>query len=281
MNSDKKASAGRGQESKWEIQSNMKTNPKLKSMFTRLLPGAAAVYAALSAVSAQAQGEFNVYVGQTNDSTGAGGFALFVDAKQKAILIGGDYVDGGNPVYASCTVVNGNGYSDIRGGTASDVVQDTVSFTIHSDGSVDVTVNADPNTDDYPWNWEVIGNVVASGPFQAVAGYYTGSVRGETVEGVLSPDGWFYFSSPHHGGGGRGQFIAYGQPVADESQGSGGATFTLSAKATIGITGPHVATLTRVDPSVASVFLPAQGTYRGLFAPMNSSGRKPTPAPFC
>ncbi len=242
-------------------------------MFMRLLPAAAAVYAALSALSAQAQaqGEFSVYVGQTNDSTGAGGFALFVDAKQKAILIGGDYVDGGNPVYASCTVVNGNGHSDIRGGTASDVVQDTVSFTIHSDGSVNVTVNADPHTDDYPWNWQVTGNVVSSGPFQAIAGYYTGSVGGLTVEGVLSPDGWFYFSSPHHGGGGRGQFIAYGQPAADESQGSGTSTFTLSSGATIGITGPHKATLTRVDPSVASVFLPAQGTYRGLFAPTNSS----------
>jgi hypothetical protein len=191
-----------------------------------------------------------VYVGQTNDDPSGypGGFALFVDANQRALLIGGDPYnnDDGNAVFGSCSVsASGNGHSDISG--------DAVSFTIYPNGSVNLTMDADASSEDYPWHWEITGNLVSSDPFQAVAGAYSGSASGQTVQAILSPDGWFYLSPPNHGGGGRCQFTAYGQPVTqDESLGHTALSLTLYSNATISIAGTNskgtsAMTMKRVD----------------------------------
>ena len=186
-----------------------------------------------------------IYVGQTNDDpSGGGGFALFVDAKQQALLIGGDPYndDDGNALYGSCSVgADGRGHSDVNG--------NGLSFTISTNGSAAVAVSADAGSGDYPWQWAITGYLVTSGPFLAVAGTYSVSVSGQAVQGILSPDGWFYSSSPHQNGGGRCQFLRYGQPATETALGHGASTLILNSSATITSTGSHGNfTMKRVDP---------------------------------
>jgi hypothetical protein len=99
------------------------------------------------------------------------------------------------------------------------------------------------------WQWEVKGNLVTGGDFENVAGAYSVSVSGQTVQGILSPDGWFYSSSPNHGGGARCQFSAYGQPVTQAALGHSISTLTLHSNGTISATGDKgTFTFERVDP---------------------------------
>ena len=181
-----------------------------------------------------------VYLGENDDDpSGPGGFALFVDAKEKALVIGGDPYndDSGNPVYGACTV-NAGGQ-----GNSSDSKAGATSFTIHSDGSVDLAVDASG------WQWKVKGNLVTGGDFENVAGAYSASASGQTVQGILSPNGWFYSSSPTHGGGARCQFSAYAQPATQAALGHSISTLTLHSNGTISATGDKGAfTYKRVDP---------------------------------
>jgi hypothetical protein len=242
---------------------NMTKNPQSKPSFAQWL-FTAAVCVAISAASAQ--GQFlqagrevaaassgtslftGVYLGQTNDDpTGPGGFALFVDANRKALVIGGDPYndDGGNALYGSCTVdTNGNGNSVIS--------DESVSLKVFTNASAEVSVLAAPGSGNYPWQWDAIGYRVSSGPFQAVSGSYSGTLSGQTIQGVLAPNGWFYSSSPNHGGGGRCQFTAYGRQVTGTSLGHKVNNYILNSDATISMTdsGSASATpliLTRVD----------------------------------
>src|SRR5579872_2167672 len=112
-----------------------------------------------------------IYLGQTAD--GLGGFALFVDARQNALLIGGyDYNDdNGDALYGSCAVnASGSGSSDISGITTS--------FTISSNGSVSVLGSADDGSYSFP----MAGSLDSNGPFLSVSGSYSGEISGQTIQ---------------------------------------------------------------------------------------------------
>jgi hypothetical protein len=201
--------------------------------------------------TAQTRSYSGIYTGQTNDlgSGSPSGFALFIDASQNAVLIGGDqYNDyGGTAFYVSCVVdANGRGSSDISGLTTS--------FAVSPDGSAGVSANADVGSSDYPWSYSLTGNAVRNGPFQSVSGLYSGTASGQTLQDILAPDGEFYSSSPGHGGGSSGWVPAYEQPVTLVSLGHMLLTITLHADATISVTTTNVMTgasgsltLTRVE----------------------------------
>jgi hypothetical protein len=199
------------------------------------LPALAIVLVAAGSLSAQSPSYTGVYLGQTSD--GLGGFALFVDANQEALLIGGYLYndDDGNSLYGSCAVnTNGNGYSDISGITTS--------FSISSDGSVSVNGSADDGSYSYPME----GSLVSSGPFLSVSGSFSTNLSGsQTLQAIVAPDGWIYTSSPNHGGGGRVQVTAYGVPVTENSLGHNVNTVTLSQNAVINLSGTYA--LNRVD----------------------------------
>src|ERR1035441_6366549 len=141
------------------------------------LAALAIVLAAAGALSAQSS-YTGVYLGQTSD--GLGGFALFVDANQKALLIGGYLYndDNGNALYGSCAVdINGNGYSDTNGITTS--------FTISTNGSVSV----DGNADDGSYSYQMGGSLVSSGPFLSVSGSYSVNLSGgQTLDAIVAPN---------------------------------------------------------------------------------------------
>ncbi|MGO8698657.1 MAG: InlB B-repeat-containing protein [Limisphaerales bacterium] len=200
-----------------------------------------------------------VYLGQTTDNLG--GFALFVDGNQQAVLIGGYRFndDNGDAVYGSCTVdAGGNGNSDISGITTS--------FTISSNGSVSLNANAD----DSSYSYQMEGSLVSSGPFLSVSGLYSANISGgQTVMAIVAPDGWIYGSSPNHGGGGRVRVTAYGKPATESSLGHKVGTFTLNQNATLNLSGTY--TLKRVDavgPATNSAILtvnpPNSGTIAGI-----------------
>ncbi len=165
---------------------------------------------------------------------------MFVDANQKAVLIGGEgYTSSGDSLYASCTVdTNGNGSSDISG--------ITVSFTISSDGSVAVNGSADNGS----YSYQMAGSIVSSGPFLAVAGLYTAPYSASvTIQAIVAPDGWIYTSTPNHGGGGRAQVTAYDQATTESSLGSTVIALKLLQNAVIDATGTKGNyTYRRVDP---------------------------------
>ena len=112
-----------------------------------------------------------------------------------------------------------------------------VAFTISTIGTAALTVQADAKSEDYQWQWEVTGNLVSGGPFEAVAGAYSATISGQQVQGIPLPNGWFYSSSPHHSGGGICQFSGYGKSVEQQSLGHSAVTLTLNASATIDGTG--------------------------------------------
>ena len=184
------------------------------------------VFAAAACPAAQSPSYAGVYDGLTSD--GVGGFVLFVDANQKAVLIGGEgYTGDGDSLYASCTVdTNGNGHSDISG--------ITVSFTISSDGSVAVSGGSDGGS--YPY--QMAGSIVANGPFLSVAGLYTAPYSGGiTLQAIVAPDGWVYTATPNHGGGGRVHITAYNHSTTDSSLGSVVAALTLNQDAVLDSSG--------------------------------------------
>jgi hypothetical protein len=94
------------------------------------------------------------------------------------------------------------------------------------------------------------GSLVGSGTFLSVSGYYSTNLTGSTdLEAIVAPDGWIYFSSPNHGGGGRAEIAAYGQAVTENSLGHSISMFTLNQNATLNLTGSTQGnyTLTRED----------------------------------
>lgn len=217
----------------------MKIERKIK-IVALLIPWILGVFLATAvSLRAQSPSHTGVYVGQTSD--GLGGFALFVDANQHAVLIGGYLYndDDGDSLYGSCTVnANGTGSSDISGITNS--------FSISSDGSVSVIGGDDG--DSYSYNME--GSLVGSGTFQSVSGFYRTNLTVSTdLEAIVAPNGWIYFSSPNHGGGGRVEITAYGQAVTENSLGHSVSLFTLNQNATINLSGSTQGNyaLTRVD----------------------------------
>jgi hypothetical protein len=166
-----------------------------------------------------------MYIGQTSDAVG--GFALFVDTNQNATLIGGYLFNdaGGDAIYGSCVVDgSGNGHSDIANVTTS--------FSISAAGSVSLNASAD----DSSFSFQMLGTNVSSGTFLSVSGFYRTNLAGSTdLEAIVAPDGWIYFSSPNHGGGGRAQVTAYGQAVTESSLGHSVSMFTLNQNATLNI----------------------------------------------
>ena len=194
--------------------------------FLLLLPILAIVLAAAACPAAASPSYAGVYDGLTGD--GVGGFALFVDANQKAVLIGGEgYTNNGDSLYASCTVdTNGNGNSDISG--------ITVSFIISSNGSVAVNGSADNGS----YSYQMEGSIVSSGSFLSVAGLYSAPYSaGVTVQAIVAPDGWIYTSTPNHGGGGRVQVTAYDQSTTESSLGSVVTALTLRQNEVIDASG--------------------------------------------
>jgi hypothetical protein len=242
---------------------NHKSN--LKSLLTFMRCGVCLYLSTLvflaAAISLRAESPSyaGVYIGQTTDNLG--GFALFVDGNQQAVLIGGyNYNDdNGDALYGSCTVdASGNGNSDI-----SDV---TTSFTISTNGLVSFNGSAD----DGSYSYHMEGSMASSDPFLSVSGLYSVNLSGsQTLTAIVAPDGWIYRSSPNHGGGGRVQVTAYGKRTTESSLGHNVNTFTLNQNATINLSGVY--TLKRVDTvgpvtnsAILTVNPPNAGTIAGI-----------------
>jgi uncharacterized repeat protein (TIGR03803 family) len=207
-----------------------------------------------------------IYIGQTSDAVG--GFALFVDTNQNAVLIGGYLYndDDGTAFYGSCVVdAGGNGYSDIANVTTS--------FTISAAGSVSLTASAD----DSSFSYQMQGFKVLSGPFLSTAGLYTLDLgAGQTLTAIVAANGWIYRDSPSYGGGGRVQVTGYGQSATESSLGHSVNTFILNQNGTLTLNGSS--TMNRVDS------LPAPPVMQGaVLTTLHSfgvfmNGRTPTAA---
>ncbi len=250
----KKSEADRGQETKWKIPIDMTNKPIEKSRLRFLTCGVRLYFSALvvllataGLLRAQSPSYTGVYVGQTSDSLG--GFALFVDTNQNAVLIGGYLYndDDGDPFYGSCTVdAGGNGHSDIANVTTS--------FTISPGGSVSFNGSAD----DGSYSNQMEGSLVASGPFLSVSGLYSIDLSGgQTLTAIVAPNGLIYRDSPSYGGGGRVQVTAYGQSATESSLGHMVSNFVLNQNATITLSGTM--TLNRVDPLPVPAPVPMLG----------------------
>lgn len=173
-----------------------------------------------------------IYVGQPGyyDNMGnfvpSGGFALFVDNNQQAVLLGAD-TDNASALFAACPVdKSGNAWFDTNGFSGS--------LEIYSDGSLYGNVQPDNGN----W-WDGLqGNLVPEiGPFQAVDGYYAGtwSEGGKTgkIQGILAADGGFYSCPTDSDGeiadGGWGAFSSNGSlGTMTDAQGRMASTGTLS-----------------------------------------------------
>jgi hypothetical protein len=192
--------------------------------------------AAAGALRAQSPSYAGIYIGQTSD--GLGGFALFVDANQQAVLIGGYLYndDDGDAYYAACKVdASGNGSSGTDGVTSS--------FTISTNGSVSFIATPGGGSDSI----QMAGSLVSNGPFLAVCGLYSGTVAGQKTPAIVAADGWIYRSSPNFGGGGRAQVTAYGQGATENSLGHTVLNYTLNLNATLTLSGSKNLILQRVD----------------------------------
>jgi len=224
-------------------------NSMRKCRVLSLLPVLAVLFAVPGSLTAQSTSYSGIYLGQTAD--GLGGFALFVNASQNALLIGGYRYndDDGDALYGSCTV-------NASGGGSSDISGINTSFTISSNGSVNLLGSAD----DGSYSFQMAGSRDSSGPFLSVSGSYSGEISGQTIQAIVTPDGWIYQSSPNHGGGARVQVTAYGQAATESSLGHAVNTATLSQSAQIDLSG--VLTLNRVD---SLPMLGAAGLTNGLF----------------
>ncbi len=161
---------------------------------------------------------------------------------------------------------------DASGNGRYDINDQTTAFTIRANGSVEVTVGADVGSSDYPWSYQVMGNLVPSGPFQGVAGSYSGTVSGQAVQAIVAPDGTVYFSSPNHGGAAMGNVLAYRQPATLASLGHQVETFTLSTDASISATTTNLSTGSSLSFTMSRVAAAAVAPSPPLISGVDFSG---------